>query len=170
MVIFLLSLISGAVFGIAQSSEYLFDGTNRQFELDDVGRRLMNRLSLDLRSANAESVVPVILDNSTTVSFQQVVGYDGNDVLLGPVISFTWWIAAGEEANGLDDNGNGLADEGDIVMTVDSSDPTILASNILDLRFNPTPSGIMFSVVCAARNRRGLVITEEFQQGVSFRN
>jgi hypothetical protein len=66
-----------------------------------------------------------------TVGFTLPNGFDGVNVVPGPEIEYELQIAAGETINGVDDNQNGLADEGVLVRrNVTTGDETVTSADL----------------------------------------
>lgn len=88
-------------------------------EIDATGKiRERNRVTLfridsELREAIATTLS--VSNSGRTLTFSLANGFDGTAVVVGDSIEYSFELATGESANGLDDNGNGLADEGVLV-------------------------------------------------------
>jgi type II secretory pathway pseudopilin PulG len=73
-----------------------------------------------------------------SVTFQRATGYVGGAVVYGPQERIAWEIEPGEvDNNNIDDNGNGLIDEGQVVLTLAPGQPTeqrvIIATDVAKL-------------------------------------
>lgn len=166
----LLAVVTGAAGAVMMRSQLLFDTQVQQYVVDDSGLRVVNRLTQELRGAEPTSVLPLVLDDSEIVQFQRVTGFVDGAVVLGPVITVEFQLAAGETANGVDDNGDGRTDEGRIVFTEAGNPPRVLAVNVVGLRFNSTADGLSFSIDLQLIDRNGRSIARTFTQEVGFRN
>ena len=120
--------------------------------------------------AERTSVLPLVLNDSEIVQFQRVTAFVDGVVVLGPVITIEFQLVAGETANGVDDNGDGRIDEGQIVFTETGNPPRVLAVNVVGLRFNSTADGLSFSTDFQLIDRDGRSIARTFTQEIGFRN
>jgi hypothetical protein len=115
----ILFLVIGSVtmMGVASDRGYRTGATVAQ--LEEQTALAIDRVSADLRVAVLDSVE---LDGSGAVTYVQAIGFSG-----GPIWStrrrLAFELEPGELEDGIDNNGNGLADEGRIVLTVDADGP-----------------------------------------------
>ena len=120
--------------------------------------------------AEPSVLLPLAIVDSDFVQFQKVEGYNAGAKVLGPVITIAFLLEIGETANGIDDNGDGRIDEGYVTYTV-QGDPAIrIGGNVLGLRFNGLPNGIMISLDVGLVDRDGQLVQDSFTRIVAFRN
>lgn len=81
--------------------------------LAERNRVVLYRVARDVRKSIVTSTV--IGGGGTTLSFTQVAGVDATGMLPGENIRYELLPAAGETVNGIDDDGDGLVDEGSLV-------------------------------------------------------
>lgn len=166
----LMAILVGSVGFLMLRTQNLSSELMTQLRVNDTCVRIMSRMRRELQGVEPTTVLPLILDDSPTVQFQTVTGYDAGVVEMGPVITIGFQLAAGEADNGTDDNGDGRADEGGIVYVVAGQPPIVLSEDILGLRFNQTANGLSFTADVGVLNRDGLLVTETITQSVAFRN
>ena len=104
------------------------DTVNR---VNERNRAVLVRIETDVR----ESIrgTPVVSDFGKTLTVTSVVGFDGTTPIPGPALRYTFQAAPGESLNGLDDNGNGLADDGQVVWTNMATGETVIISSGIDV-------------------------------------
>jgi prepilin-type N-terminal cleavage/methylation domain-containing protein len=134
-----------------------------------TGRRVVERICQRLPEADPTTMSPLILADSTTLSYQVVTGHDGSNPTYGDTIAL--WLApgTGETANGVDDNGDGRIDEGVLWIQEGVQPATIIASDLTGVRFNSIAGGIDISVDVSILDRDA-VVTRSFSATVAFRN
>ncbi len=89
--------------------------------LQDDARRGMEILSYERRGAAAATLSPPLpgsAPGAATVPFQTVTGYVNEAPVYGAPVTYAFVYEPGESDDGLDNNGNGLVDEGRVVRTV----------------------------------------------------
>ncbi len=74
-----------------------------------------------------------VQDSGRTLVLTVPGGFDGTSILPGDTFRFELRLVPGETYNGLDDNGNGLVDEGELVRTNVSTGQELLLSRGIDL-------------------------------------
>jgi hypothetical protein len=84
-------------------------------------RRILDRAVAELRDADRSSLAltPAPPLPSSSVDYARVTGIVAGVATLGPTRRLRWQIAAGELDNGLDDDGDGLVDEGQVELLPD---------------------------------------------------
>jgi hypothetical protein len=163
-------LVMQGVFNVMFHWENLFTEQVRQFTLDQSAERILRRLADEVRAADPTTISPTVLSNSSTIQFQRVTGFSGGSAQLGTTVRFGFSLAPGETANGVDQNGNGLADDGFITMQEGTATPIQLAGNVLGLRFTSTATGVTISTDVGMVGVKNNVSVKTFSQDVSFRN
>ena len=145
------TLLAGATRGLNQAFQ-LYRTTNRQLDIDARLDRTVDRLRQELALANLLSVTPVLLSPvggpttwSDTLTFTQVAGWDeGALVPTGP--RMFWTRLEGQELDdGLDQDGDGLIDELELVLTLDvgaDQRNLVIARDILEWMPGETSDGL----------------------------
>ena len=163
-------LVMQGVFNVMFHWENLFTEQVRQFTVDQTAEKILQRLANEIRAAEPTTITPTVLSNSSSIRFQRVTGFAGGSVQLGVPVTFGFSLAAGETANGQDENGNGLADDGFITMQEGTAAPIQLAANVLGLRFTSTATGLTMSADVGMVGVKKNVSVKTFTKNVSFRN
>ena len=171
IVLVILSVLLGAVSRVMISTNLFSGDYTRILLLNQTGWRLLDRLSAEIRGADPTSVTPVVMVNSSWITFRTVLGYSGGAPVLSDPITFGYQAVTGETLDQTDENGDGRADEGVVEYTSDDPAVTIeIAGNVTDLRFNPITNGIEFSIDVALVDEAGEEMSKTFTQKVTFRN
>ena len=163
-------LVMQGVFNVMFHWENLFTEQVRQFTVDQSAERILGRLAHEIRACEPATITPTVLSNSSTIRFQRVTGFSGGSVQLGTPVTFGFSLAPGETANGQDENGNLLADDGFITVQEGIATPIQLAANVLGLRFTSTATGIAVSADVGMVGVKKDVSVKTFTKNVSFRN
>jgi type II secretory pathway pseudopilin PulG len=163
-------LAMSGIYSIVLSTERLFSDQMKEHALEQAGRRVMGRATEYLRAAHPSTIQPALLLNSSYVTFQEVTGFNGSVVELGPVTTLRFELAPDETLNGADDNGNGLADEGFLVLTPDGAPSQWLDGNLLGLRFTAVSRGIRCEADVGVFKQKEGLQTKTFSRTVTFRN
>jgi prepilin-type N-terminal cleavage/methylation domain-containing protein len=123
--------ILGVIFGlaglVASASSGAFGEATTSSELDTQAKLTLDRIALELQVASTGTFDPELdagVTNTSNLTFQQLVGIDdvtGEPRFGGPeldeVMTLTLLIGAGEVADGTDNDGDGLVDEWQLVLT-----------------------------------------------------
>ena len=174
LVLVVWGVVLGAVGSVMMSSDLFSGDYTRQLVLNQTGWRMLDRLGDEIQSAQSadpNTVTPLLMVDSSWITFQKVEGYSGGAPVLSDPITIAYKAVTGETFNQSDDNGDGRADEGVIEYT--SGDPAVtieIAGNVTDLRFNPITNGIEFSIDVALVDEAGDEMIKTFTQKVTFRN
>ena len=99
----------------------VFNASNSQTILGERAQRVLDRIGEEVSKTGAGFYFPDPGEELGTaaLSFQQVTGLTGTEADWGPLMMIAFEYENGEINNGADDNGNGLIDEGVVVMTQD---------------------------------------------------
>jgi hypothetical protein len=121
--------IAGALFVLLASSAILaanggygaFRTTRGASDVESRLRRALDRVAFELLSAGVEELQPDPEGQFGTddVLFRQVVGLNGTVAVWGDQNRLGFEYESDEDDNGVDDNGDGLVDEGLLVLTRD---------------------------------------------------
>lgn len=111
--------------------------------LNTKASRAVNRIARRLTGARQLSVA--ISADTGTVSFQEVAGWAGGDPIWSGDSSIAFQYETGELDNGVDDNGNGFVDEGQVILTENIGDPdqrsVTLVHSVREFLDGETPDG-----------------------------
>ncbi len=126
------------------------------YQLELEGLRIINRLSDEMRSIDPNSVLPLVLVDSTEIRYQRVTGFSGTTNQLSPAcriyLSKAPQAAVGEIV--LEENGGQTSN--------------VLVAGVVDLRFTAAGQGLeIFTVI--GRIHDGILHTREVSQHISFR-
>ena len=94
-------------------------------------RVALTRIAQEVRRALTTTVA--VLDGGRTLALTLPNGFDGANIIPGDTIEYRLSTAAGEVPNGVDDNQNGLVDEGDLVRRNTSTGEEVLLNAALDV-------------------------------------
>lgn len=121
----LLSIVLASTAIVSSTGYRTYRASSAQSSAESRARRGLDRAATELRRAVADTVPnPGGNLGMDLVEFRQAVGIDGTGNLqLGPLMRLALELDAGEPANGLDDDGDGLVDEGELVLTRDVGGP-----------------------------------------------
>ena len=145
IVLAVMSVVMLALGAVATRSADAFAEAMRLWTLEREGLRISERLASELRSAEPSTLEPLLMQNSNYVSFQRVTGFADDETVLSPKTTIAFRLASDEKANGIDDNGDGLVDEGHLIYAEAGQSPIRLASRLTGLRF----TAIQNAVRCA---------------------
>lgn len=166
----LLTLTLGSAMNVWFYSQDAFTDSVRQNVVGDTGQRLLLRLGAELMEVEPGTLLPLSINDSDFVQFQKVQGYEDGNKILGPVTKIGFTLAPNETNVGEDDNGDGRIDEGFITYTIEGSPTIEIGGNVLGLRFNGLPNGIMIAIDVALVDDDGQLVQNTFTRVVAFRN
>ena len=133
-----------------------YQDTTQRTMLEIRTRRALDRILDEMATVAGSTMIPALQANfdSDTVTFQQVVDIAGTVPVLGTQCTVAFQYAPGEADNGLDDDGNGLVDDGMLVLIRDvgaaDQTNTVLCRGVPELLEGETADG-------ADENGNGLV-------------
>lgn len=134
-VLFSLSRASG-VYGETQTRDILNANAHRALEF--VARQFMD--------AGRGEFVPLDPDCASDITYRRADGYDGAATTFGPVMRFAFQLDEEELDDGLDNNQNGLVDEGVILWVEDVGGPNergvVRARGVSRLTEGELPNGV----------------------------
>lgn len=146
-------LVLGAVVLLAVQVERAFADQITTNSLSGTQRRVLDRLTTELRQAVPATIAPPLLANSRSVRFQKVDRIENGISILGPPLTFSF-----------DGPSNGL-------RFTDGLNPAIgVSANLIELRFNSVANGIQFTGQIGVRNRGGNLVIRAFDGQAAFRN
>jgi hypothetical protein len=117
----ILSLILGMIAAIATSSERAYETGSTAAHLERQVAIAMDRVVAELRIANLTSITPDPVPGlgASSVQFVKAEGSVDGEPIWSPLRSLAFEYEQGELDDGLDNNSNGLVDEGRVVLTED---------------------------------------------------
>lgn len=137
-------LLSAAV--VSRQGVGALQVTQSAADLEDRARRLSDRLSVELENTTAINPQPNAPFSVSDFTFIRVEGVAGNAPVLSDPTRIFWRYATGELDDGLDNNGDGLVDEGEIVMTRNFGTATeisvVLCRRVAEIQEGETADGI----------------------------
>ncbi len=110
------------VIGLSLQSAYSSYGmADAVSQLDQKAHRALESIVRDIYDAGAGSVGgPTGINGSNTIAFRRPGGYDAaTGIIWGPETRISWQLDADEDDDGIDNDGDGLIDEGEVVWTLD---------------------------------------------------
>ena len=119
--ILVLTTFMGAAILVTKTGSQAVDSVRINTNLENRLRRVLERGADELMSTG-EAVLfpdPEGDEGSETLDFRRAVGINGSNVLWGSLSSLDFQYEEGELDDGIDNNGNGLIDEGMVVLTLD---------------------------------------------------
>lgn len=135
----LFAIISGSALQMSLSGSGAYRLGISVADLEMRSGRAVERLVRELSAASADTLDPADPDGGGSLTFQMPVG--------GPqTVTFRVELAPLEIRNGVDDNGDGLIDEGLLVRIADLGLPSeqrvVLARGVADLLQGETANGV----------------------------
>lgn len=151
--VLLLSLILGGLFMAIDRGMGLFRQSTANQEADGRLERAIDRISREVFGASRASLGPDLTTLpgdpvawSEQLDFRPATGWDGTTVTLGALQRIQLRIAQGEVDNGIDDDGDGLADEHEVVLVRDlglgSELTVVLVRDVAELLEGETQNGL----------------------------
>ena len=114
----LTSIVLGSVGMAARRGLGLFERSSANSEITARSGRAIDRIAKELLGADRSDLTPfpVLPFGSSTIDFKTATAWAGGGIVWSPVRRIALQLAQGELNNGADDNGNGLVDEGAVVL------------------------------------------------------
>lgn len=142
-------LVTGGVSQVMQTASGSFKESARSADLQARSSRVLSRLVRELSvTGDGETSLTAQLpagEAVTELEYQPSLGRDGGVELWGERRRIELVLGAGEQANGLDDNGNGLVDERDLFLIERSGEldevSVLLSRGIAELAEGELPNG-----------------------------
>jgi len=121
IVLTVLALILGSVAMVGNANQNAYETGITSAHLESQAEIAMGRILAELRAAGVETLVPDPTAGlgSDQLQYAQAVDVVDGEVVWAPRRSLEFVHELGELDDGLDNNGNGLADEGRVVLTED---------------------------------------------------
>ncbi len=113
----LIGSLIAVVIGLLGRAQELEAHAIAMADLRTKARFTLDRITRELRDSGASSfdpAQPAAPLGASGLTFRRAVGFSSGAIQWGPPRRIEWRLAPGEVEDGLDNNGNGLADEGQI--------------------------------------------------------
>jgi type II secretory pathway pseudopilin PulG len=141
----LVLLMSSAVLA-ARGGLGAFRATQETTDAEARVRRALDRAVFELMSAGASELLPDPSGNfgTSNLQFRKAVGLNGTTPLWGPSQSLAFEYAPDEVNDGVDNDGNGLIDDGLLVLTRDvggDDQRIVLCSGVREFLEGEVPDG-----------------------------
>lgn len=113
----ILGVVVGGLVMAVRGSNMAFQYENSRGSLAQNSHRAVSRMATHLASAGSSTFAPVPVGplGSQTLDFRRCTGSAGGVPIFGPLERFTMQLDATEAADGIDNDGDGLVDENDLV-------------------------------------------------------
>jgi len=104
------------------------------------------------------------------ITLLPVVGVQSGGMVFGPAVRYRFEVDSGEDANpGVDDDGDGLVDEGNLIRSTGGSE-TVVCSRVKDVGFTLSNDQLHITLTASALDDDGYEHQFTGQAAVSFRN
>ncbi len=116
----LLGLITGGICGVFDSTRKVYAQGTTSSLTNTTARRAVDRIACELENSGLGTLFPSPIGMACDdLVFQVATGVDigAGTIEFGPSSRLHWEIEGGELDNGLDDDGDGLVDEGCAILT-----------------------------------------------------
>ncbi len=114
--------------GLAVDTAYSsYRMTEAVSQLDQQAHRALDRIVANISDAGADSVgAPTGINGRDTIAFRRANDYDSEGVAIewGAETQIGWRMEQGEDDDGIDNDGDGLVDEGEIFWVLDVGEDT----------------------------------------------
>jgi prepilin-type N-terminal cleavage/methylation domain-containing protein len=145
----ILALVMGSLVSVSDSTRKTYEQGVTSSLAQGAARRAMSRVASEFENGGLGTLLPAPIGvASSDIAFQVATGIDANTglIMFGSSTRLRWVMESGELDNGLDDDGDGLIDEGSIVLTRNYLQPgeisVILARGITELLEGELPNGL----------------------------
>lgn len=198
IVLALVSVVMGSVITVLRSSMRACQVGSTAGHLEALLNRALDHIAERLQASSHTAVVPALASpfSSPQIDFQRSVGYAGGAVTWSPTERIAFQYRPGEVDDGIDNDGDGIVDDGQVVWTRDvglpSETSTVLADGVTEflqgetlnnkddngnglidergLCFTVDASSVVVRLTLAARSADGVVVTKTMEKRVFFRN
>lgn len=150
-----LAVVGMALVSVVLASTRSTEEHDTVVKVEERNRTAVIRVEREIR--RSMSGTAVISGFGRTITFVAASGFDGTLVIPGETVTFTFELANGEASNGVDDNGNGMADEGQLRRS-DSTGTSHLICGGIDVQnsgFALNGTGITITVSSYGALRQG---------------
>ena len=101
--------------------------------------------------------------------YQPVTGFDGDEQTVGPFETIRFRLDVNEIDNDVDDDGDGVVDDG-VVVQESAGGEIIIAANVLEMSVTATAVGVRIEVAVGGVDGLGESLRRELSREVCFRN
>ncbi len=111
---------------VADSSSGAFATASSSAQLEAKVTTALNRVAVELEMASSDSLQPQLtglVTDTDQISMQQVAGLVEGEVVLGEVLTIAYRQDPADPADGVDNDGDGVVDEGRLVIIRDDGGP-----------------------------------------------
>ena len=119
----LLAVFLGSTAFLGKSVLGAFRTETAQAQKDEALQVALDRMVQRLRTIDAEALLPTAVASSDWVEYQRATDHDGVNVIWGPVERLLFERDDNELDDGLDNDGDGLVDEGRVVWIREPGTP-----------------------------------------------
>jgi prepilin-type N-terminal cleavage/methylation domain-containing protein len=177
----IMSMVAALVFLILHRSSDHFSNESSSLQLEGRAREILIEVARDLRESHRDTFstgdppVPVV-DGTAYNDFRFRVnsGYDLKDrsVQYAGTVRYRFRLDDGEFADGLDNNGNGLVDEGYVEKTDRYGTITRIGTDAKQPGITFTPNGrvVVVTLTLERRDLKGTPIRRQASISVDLRN
>jgi type II secretory pathway pseudopilin PulG len=143
----ILTIFLTAALLAAQKGQDAFRRNVHETTLHTKASRALNLIARRLQGARGSALLPDPFPASSAwIGYEQASGWAGGAVVWSTDFEVRLVYASGEVDNGVDDNGDGLIDEGCVVITEDLGGPdqrqVIVATKVAELLQGELPNGV----------------------------
>ena len=142
----LLGVVMGSALMMTVAGRSAFEEAAQRQQAESTVRRALERVVLEMQWAESDGLSPDCSAGSPTVTFQPLVGVAGGAAVWGDSRRIARVASANDADDGLDNDGDGVIDEGDLVMTIDPGGPdefsVTLCTQVTEMAPGETLNGI----------------------------
>ncbi len=143
---FIVGLLSGGITQMLLGGSGAFRMGVTVADLETRTARTLERMSREIAAADAGAMLPADPAGGDWVEFSTPAGTAGKTIIWGPRMRYRVELAPMELNNGVDDNSDGLVDEGVLVRIEDFGGPNerrvVLARGVAEFLEGEIPNGL----------------------------
>ena len=189
-----LVIMSAGIVGVSQIASSSLDTNNKVLSTHVAGKRALERMQRHIRAASWSTTmssagtdeqgepmmftIEELVDLGDAGPYEEIqfqtyivnpVEPDGMPILSAP---FSLFVRASQTdaANGVDDDGDGLIDEEELVLDPPDTDPVVIASDVTSFQISPNSRTLEFVLECGTTQSNGNVLTQISTLSVELRN
>jgi prepilin-type N-terminal cleavage/methylation domain-containing protein len=198
IVLALVSVVMGSVIAVLRSSMRACQVGSTAGHLEALLNRALDRIAERLQASSSSAVTPALSSpfSSPQIDFQRTIGFAGGVVAWSPTERIGFQFRPGELDDGIDNDGDGIVDDGQVIWTQDLGLPTQTSTVLADgvtkflqgetlnnkddngnglidergLCFTVDASSVVVRLSLAARSADGVLVTKSMEKRVFFRN
>lgn len=138
------SLLTG-VFHLGSSSQQVADSSAKLAEIQSDLNVALERIRTVVRPAGRSTITPANPSGASQISFQEAIGFANGGIEFGELMQFALRPEAADPVDGMDNDGDGLIDEGELVFISGLGTPEekqqILCKGVSRLAQGELPNG-----------------------------